>query len=252
MIAERMKQAIGRIVTCALAPLIALVLAIPAAAAEGTDDDLNFYVQYNAGATWVPNQSLTAADASGTNKVTGQRMSGHTEQNIGFAVGGAIGTRFLDFFRGELEYMYRQSEVTNFSVQGGNSDASGDVSLMTVMLNGYFEYDLDIGFVPYVGLGIGWGMVKLDAKNRELPESAKPESKDAVFAYSLMAGGSIPINEVLDIQIGYRYIRTTESRIDTGFTDKSNPPPALIETRSRRFDYEYDAHEGIVGLRLNF
>jgi OOP family OmpA-OmpF porin len=235
-----MKKALGLSITCALA----LFLASPSLAV-----DREFYVQYNGGATYVPNQNLTNADATGVSNTTGQQFSGSTDQEWGFNVGGAIGMRFLEHFRGELEYMYRENEVDNFAIQGGPSGASGDVDVMTVMANVYFEYDLDIGVVPYVGFGIGWAQLHLEAKNSEFPERSRFDSSDSVFAYNLLVGGSYPMNEVVDLSLGYRYLGTTDSEVNNSL---SNPNVTPTTRRSARMDYEYDAHEVVFGIRFNF
>jgi len=241
----RLSITCARAITFASALFLVGILASPSLAA----DDRGFYVQYNAGAVHVPNQNLTNADASGVSNTTGQKFSGHTDQNPGFAVGGAIGARFLEHFRAEVEYMYRESEVTSFSIQTGPSSADGDVDMSTIMANVYAEYDFEIGILPYVGIGIGWGSLHLNAKNREVPELSRIDGRDSVFVYSVMAGGSYPVNEMVDLTFGYRYLRTTDSEMKNSLSVPSVTPTAR---RARRLDYEYDAHEGVVGLRFNF
>jgi opacity protein-like surface antigen len=66
-----------------------------------------------------------------------------------------------------------------------------------------------------------------------------------------MAGGSYPINDVLDISLGYRYIATTDPKVNSKLTNpQPNDPPD--EKVARRLEAEFDAHEVVVGLRFNF
>jgi opacity protein-like surface antigen len=237
-----------------VAPSIALSFALIFFAVSSAAADNDIYIQYSGGATYLPNQNLTAADASGTDAF-GNRFSGHANSNMGFNVGGAIGMRFYEYFRAELEYVYRENETDKMSIQGElPRDASGHIGLMTVMANGYIDYDLGLKVVPYIGVGIGWGYVDFDNKNHGLPEQVAVEGNDSVFAWSLMAGGSYPVNEVMDISLGYRYIATTDPRVNSSLVDRAivDPTTGNPKRRARRLDAEYDAHEGVFAVRFNF
>jgi OOP family OmpA-OmpF porin len=239
MIGQRIKALAG-IATSAflLGALCVPLIALPSAAA---DSDL--YVEYSGGASFVPDQRLIGKDLSGRN------LSGQAETDTGFNVGGAFGKRFHEHFRAELQLTYRQNEVENFSLQNEPDNARGHsyMGLLAVMTNGYVDWDLGIGVIPYVGAGIGWGLLEIDAKNAQGDLKSKIEGEDSVFVWSLMLGGSYPINEVLDISLGYRYIATTDGDINARTTS-----PLPENNGSRRIEAEYDAHEAVLGLRFNF
>lgn len=226
MITDRMINTFVGIATLALA----LSIALPSAA------DSNIYIEYSGGASFVADQSLSGADASGA------LLMGRASSNIGFNFGGAVGTRFLKYFRSEIQVSYRQNEVENLSLQGESNNASGHISLLAVMVNGYFDYDLGIGFVPYIGVGVGWGSVEIDAKSDAGAFTSQVEGEDSVFTYSVMAGASYPINEILDLSLGYRYIATTDPTINS----------SISAVGARRLDAEFDSHEIVFGLRFNF
>ncbi len=248
MIAGRMIRALGVLTPCAIALSIALSLAMPSSAAES-----GLYVEYSGGASFVPNQRIIGASSS-------VDFEGRAESDVGFNVGGAIGGRFYEYFRGELQFTYRENEVTSMPIKGQRSPADGHIGLMTVMANGYVDYDLGIGVVPYFGVGIGWGRLELDAKNRSDfagPDQTSIEGADSVFAWSLMVGGSYPVNEVLDISLGYRYIATTDADVNSTITDIGEGVsfPTLDDPSvsvARRLETEFDAHEVVLGLRVNF
>ena len=244
MIADRMighkVKALGGITTCAflLAASCVLFLAMPSAAA---DSDL--YVEYSGGASFVPDQRLIGNDSSGKN------LSGQLETDTGFNVGAALGKRFNEHFRSELQLTYRNSEVENMSLQneGDNARGHSKVQLLAVMVNGYVDWDLGVGVIPYIGAGIGWGHLWIDAKNGPGTVKSKIEGDDSVFTWSLMTGGSYPVNDVLDVSLGYRYIGTTKAKINSRTTS-----PIPENNGSRRLEAEYDAHELMLGLRFNF
>lgn len=236
---------VGGIATCALL-LCALCIAHPSVAADDTDDaDASnlFYVEYSGGLTITPNQRIIGNDSSGSD------LSGRVESDAGFNVGLAFGKRFFEHFRADIQLTYRENEVSNLSLRREPDNASGHIGLLAIMANGYVDWDLGIGVVPYFGAGMGWGSVEIEAKNRAAMQT-KISGRDSVFAWSLMAGGSYPVNEVLDLSLGYRYIATTKPKINSSITDPQPTPPAIKS--SRRLEAEYDAHEVVVGLRFNF
>jgi len=225
----RMIKALGGITICALAASIPL----PSAAA---DTDPGLYVQYSGGVSFVRNQNLKGNDSSGSS------LSGHSEQDTGFNFGLALGKRFFEHLRGDIEFTYRRSEVDALSLQGEPDNASGSLGVFALMANAYVDWDLDIGVVPYAGFGIGWASVDYDAKNNAGALKAKVDGRDSVFAWSLMTGGSYPVTEVLDLSLGYRYFATTDPKINSNVKNLG----------SRRLEGEYDSHEIVLGLRFNF
>lgn len=238
------------IVACAFALSVAFV-ALPSAAGER-----DLYIEYSGGASFVPNQDLKGADKSGSD------LSGELESNVGFHFGAAIGKRFTEHLRADLQLTYRQNEVTNMSLRKEADKSQGHIGMLAIMANGYVDWDFGIGVIPYLGAGIGWGSVEIDAKNQGVLRS-KIEGRDSVFAWSIMAGGTYPINEYLDLSLGYRYIATTDPDINTGLSepnpdppppadpDDPNPPTSLIGS-SRRLEAEFDSHEIVLSLRFNF
>ena len=236
---------VGDIATCALL-LCALCIAHPSFAADDADaseDSGLFYVEYSGGLSVTPNQRIIGNDSSGSD------LSGRVESDAGFNVGLAFGKRFFEHFRADIQLTYRENEASYLSLRGEPDNASGHIGLLAVMANGYVDWDLGIGVIPYFGAGMGWGSVDIEAKNRAAMQT-KISGRDSVFAWSLMAGGSYPLNEVLDLSLGYRYIATTDPKINSSITDPQPTPPAIKS--SRRLEAEYDAHEVVVGLRFNF
>ncbi len=229
-------HAFSRIAVALFVVLFAAALTLPAVAAEPQNESPKIYVEYNGGYSWIPNQRLTGADPSGAN------LDGRADSGSGFNVGGAIGAKFKKYFRAELAINYRQSEVRRARVQRERRMASGQISLLAILVNGYVDLDFGQPVIPYVGIGIGYGSAEIDAKNRADALQLRIEGRDSVFAWNVMTGISVPVNEVLDLSLGYRYIATENTRINS----------SIRNLGARRLDSEFDAHEAVMGLRFSF
>ncbi|MEE8165651.1 MAG: outer membrane beta-barrel protein, partial [Myxococcota bacterium] len=193
------------------------------------------YLEYSAGIAIVPYQNLTGAIASSAGQ------SGRIEPKPGYTVGAAIGMPFLKLFRAEIALNYRSSDINEMAVQPGARGANGDISLFSAMANGYVDYDLDLGVVPYLGFGVGYGRLKLRADNRDARFAIR--DKASVFVWNIMVGGTLPYSDTVDFTAEYRYLASS----DFDFGSLSS---ATDGTRTdSRFDSEYDAHELVFGMR---
>lgn len=252
MIAERMSKALVILASCAV------TLCIPLTPLTAVAADNELYLEYSGGATYVPYQRLIGANPAP------ESFEGRTESDFGFNVGGAIGMRFHENFRADLQLGYHRTEVDRMPIKGQRPPAQGYTALLSVMANGYVDYDLGIGVIPYFGAGIGWGRLEIDAKNQSEfggPLQTSVEGRDHVFTWSLMIGGTYPVNDLIDLSFGYKYIATTDADInstgrDIGFLDEglANQPDIAIPTvyTSRRIETEYDAHEAVFAIRYKF
>jgi len=228
--------ALTTLLACLALTLPGAALAQEADGGEADDRIVMPYVEYRAGVSFVPNQNVKGADATGSN------LWGSARMQEGYNVGGAAGVRFLEFFRAEVAVDFRQNDVEDLGVVGGNTNARGDVSLMTAMLNGYFDYDLGVGVIPFVGAGVGYGLFRFDAESPQIQVS----DKDSVVAWNFMIGGTYPFSDVTDVSLGYRYLATEDLRFKSRF--RTGP----TTTAPRRVESEYDAHELFLALRFKF
>lgn len=202
------------------------------------------YIEYMAGVSFIPYQTVQGADGSGAG------LMGRAEPKLpGYFFGGAVGTRFMEHFRGELSLGFRSSEVENIAIQGETSDSKGDLDMFSVMANAYYDFDLGIGVVPWIGAGIGWGMPRLDVQNKSTTMQLSIDDTDSVFVWNAMVGATVPFNEVTSLSLGYRYIQTEDISYESRVT---NTVPATPTSVARRLDFEFDAHEVYLGLRFSF
>ena len=155
-----------------------------------------------------PEPSVTPSELN-----IGPGYSGELSFDGGWAIGVALGVS-MESYRLEGEFEYRSSDAEA-------SGASGDETLKTLslMANGYYDFQTDSAFTPYIGAGIGFA--KHDIGDED----------DTVFAYQGTIGAAYAIGPTTDLDFAYRYFATAD------------PDFGGIEL-------EYDSHNFSVGLRF--
>jgi opacity protein-like surface antigen len=99
----------------------------------------------------------------------------------GAVVGGGIGYRFSDSIRTDLTVDWSG----DYTVAPG-----AELSLTTVMANGYLDWANDTSFTPYVGLGAGYAFV---------------DGGNDGFAIGAAAGVAVDLTNNLAVDVGYRF-----------------------------------------------
>jgi len=182
------------------------------------------YVSVNAGVA-------IANDSDGTDSAP-PATSFTVESDAGFAVGAAGGYSFGDA-RGEVEIAYQKNNLDQQTVSGTPTELTGDTTLLSVLVNGYYDFDTGSPFTPFVSGGIGFAKFNInDAKAVGSPNPATNDD-DTVFAYQLGAGVDYAINEEVSLGVKYRYLGTTDPEFDTVTID-------------------YSGHNVLVGVRTSF
>ncbi len=207
---------------------------------DGDGPNYKNYFEFSAGVSFIPNQTVKAGSLMG-------RIEPHTDaKRRGFNIGGAFGRQITDLFRAEFAVSYRESGIDAVSLGGAGVNADGNIALLAVMLNGYVDLSpevigVDLGVIPYVGFGIGYGELQVDI--RETATNAFDlDGLESVFVYNAMVGGRIPITDVVELSLGYRYIATTQ-------TDEAR---VTILGITQNLEAEFDAHEVSAGMRFLF
>lgn len=196
---------------------IALVLALALLHAAVARAD-GAYLALEVGPAFFPDSDLSRGSASGD-----------LSYDPGFHVGGAIGVRALDVVRGELGLSYRRADTDQLEEGGSSDGVSGDVGIFASMANGYLDCAfLDLPVTPYVGAGLGVGVVLADFE----VGGTRVEDADTQFAYNVMGGVSYDANGVV-FSAGYRYFATTDADIEG-------------------VDTEIDVHEVTFGVRYEY
>lgn len=161
-----------------------------------------------------------------TNPFTGFPASGKLKYSTGINGGGQIGYRY-DKFRSEAQFLFNQNnfntvQVGNLSLTAANANSTtstasflGHTSFIAGMFNTYYEFykeEVEVKFVPYVGLGIGYAQVS-NSVQLFYEERQVFERNDTAYAPigQVIAGLSYFFNDVRSISVDYRYTTTPKN-----------------------------------------
>ncbi len=143
-----------------------------------------------------------------------------------------------DGFRVEGSVSYRESDVDEVTSGGVALIGAGDANLTAIMANVYYDFDLGIPVKPYLGVGIGVGIIEVNSDDSAV---LKVDDDSAEFAWNIMLGAGYALNEHVDFSFGYRYLGTTDPEFD-----------ATLFGVPGTLDAEITVHEVLFGLRYNF
>ncbi|OHB37314.1 MAG: hypothetical protein A2882_05640 [Phenylobacterium sp. RIFCSPHIGHO2_01_FULL_70_10] len=138
------------------------------------------------------------------------------EADDGLIVSGGAGAHLTPNIRLEGELAYLQAD----------GDGGGDLKTTAAFLNGYYDFNPDGVWRPYVGAGVGYGSVELDGGG--------VDDDDAGLAYQFKAGLARPLGQRAIGEIGYRYVSVSEVELGAG---------------ASRLDGDFSSHAVTVGLR---
>lgn len=251
-----------------IAAIVAALIATPAAAQE-------FYGSVSVGGVMLNDSDNSGSFSSDFLTGTGTTIGNNTplpagasvgwttEFDTGYTLSAAIGRRFANGLRGEVELAYQNNDVdTHNNVQAAGipldnedvgvlisgappqgatvgaivGDGRGSVETTFLMANLYYDFTQYGAFTPYVGAGLGVGFVNVDYA----PSGVGIVNDDeTVFAYQLVAGASYDLSDRTALFVQYRY-RATED-VET----KVDLFPASLDVENRASVIE-------AGLRFNF
>lgn len=216
--------------------LVALIAGLVSASAALAVTGESAYLGLRGSFAWTED---TEADSAQTGV--------NIEDTDSFGGGAALGYEFDNGLRIEGEFFYLTSEVETFEVTkdlinvpdlvGDRFDVNGDLSVAAIMANVYYDIPLDhFAFKPYVGGGIGAAAIMADMDSGPLLVAFDETSW--TFAWQVMAGVSMPIDEGIVASAGYRYFAATETDMPDAFGDD--------------YSFSVSSHSFDVGLRFRF
>jgi opacity protein-like surface antigen len=220
-----------------------LILAPGTAGAQTAEDQLKgLYFELRGGGVL-----LDDADNSGPG-FTGDFVV-ESEFDPGLVVDGAVGYAHRSGLRGEVAFGYRTNDLDRLALveDGGlgaflglgslnglsSSDVDGEAQMISVMANGFYDFDLGNGIRPFLGAGIGAGFYDLEA---ELLGVELVDDRDTVFAYQGLAGVSYAMTRDVSVGVLYSYFATGD--------------PSLSDAAGGSFDSEYSSHSLMLSIRF--
>jgi len=199
-----------------LAIIVCLCWATAAHAMQSAQNANSFYGGAFGGLTILPDLTLSQSGFG----------SADLETDAGFVFGGVIGYKWAFGLRAEGEISYRENDMDNI----GGVPVSGDLSSLTFMANGWYDFNTGTPWIPYVGGGIGVASVSVDSPGFD--------ESDTVFAYQFGGGIGYEVNTGIVLSADYRFL---------GTSDPSFPDPGFPDIEA-----EYYSHNIMIGIRGHF
>ena len=120
-----------------------------------------------------------------------------TEYKTGYGFNIDAGYNF-DGFRLEGEFGYKAADVDKFTALGASASISGvDMTVLSYMVNGYYDVKVNAPVQPFFGVGIGVINGELDIVGNKFD--------DTVFGYQFTAGVTGAVNKNLNLDLYYRF-----------------------------------------------
>ncbi|MCZ6509256.1 MAG: outer membrane beta-barrel protein [Alphaproteobacteria bacterium] len=183
-------------------------------------------------------QGLYLSGAVGAHRTADSNVSGgsldvEAETDSGLAGLVGLGLQLgATNWRVELEGGYRESDIDNISGVG----ATGDVDVLSIMGNVFYDISLTQKLDFYLGGGLG--LADVDLSNAGTFGTATIDDNDMGWAWQLGAGAAFALNERLKLTLDYRFLNIEDLDYPTS--------PAIGE-----LDVEYRDHAIFVGLRFD-
>lgn len=190
----------------ALAGAITVMTAAMPALAD--DHSSSWYVGGSGGVTMPRNSTITGTS---TGKVDygfssgGDLAFGYKPEALNFSAGDV---------RAEIEGGYHALGLKKVVIGGvPNTNPKGDMKIMTVMANAYYDVHTSTPFTPYIGGGIGEAMLNFPKNNG----FGNTKSGDNQLAYQFMTGVSYTPESMpsTDWSLGYRYLGSSAPQFTT-------------------------------------
>ena len=184
---------------------------------------------------WYVGGGLGATFANDSD-VEGAGVNTSSELNVGAMGALSAGFGFPNGLRAEVEGAYRKNDVDSTS---GVTSGTGDIGVLSGLVNLLYDFDTGTPWTPYLGGGIGFGRLKVE--NLTLPAGFGSADDDAhALAYQGIVGVGYRLAENLQLFADYRYFATDDGNINrTGGT-------------AGTVDVDYSVHTVMAGLRLLF
>ena len=207
------------------------------------------YVSGNIGMSWMSDTEL--------DDIAGITDALDADLELGFSSGitllGAFGCDYGDYrLEGELGYQANDVDTISLSlfipdfIDGEDLDIDesvdldGDITVLSLLVNGYYDIDLGGGVELSPTVGVGVAQVSVDDVNVDMPNEV-PDDFDEIgldisettFAYQAGIGLGIPLGDNIMLDARYRYFATTD------FT--------MLAVNTN-----IESHNALLGLRVGF
>ncbi|WP_167399461.1 outer membrane beta-barrel protein [Prosthecochloris sp. ZM] len=224
--------------------LVMVFLVAVAFSATGYSADK--YISGNIGISW-----LNDYESSESRDGSFMPNTGLFEFGSGLTLAAAFGCDYGDY-RAEAEIGYQSGDVDTFAFGTGEMDPfamdmTGDISILSIMGNGYYDIALGSDVELFLMAGAGFAQVNFDdvALEEEMqgPNLALNVTEVA-FAYQIGAGLALPVSDGIMLEAKYRYFATTDFTVSDDF---DLPLNGIEDTE---WVGNIESHSAMLGMRV--
>jgi opacity protein-like surface antigen len=205
---EKMKSKL-MLLTC----IFVLLLSSTVFAAEG------LYVSGNLGLSIIRNSELNVS--------SGGTILTYDINDLGSTFSAAIGDDNGNS-RVELAFDYKSHDLSTW---GDTEVVSGDVTTLSMLVNGFYDIRSEVPVTPYIGGGIGFATINFE--NIMVNGVSVSDTDDMVFVYQIGVGIGEAINESITLDVGYRFLAISD-----------------LDPQFKGIEADYRTHNIIIGLRV--
>ena len=171
-----------------------------------------------------------ANNTQGT-ELNGNGASNELDHDTGYIGVLSLGHAYANGLRGEIELGKRSNRVNKSS----GTSTGGNSSVLSAMLNGYYDFATGTSFIPYLGAGIGVGRISVNAS----PVGANRVNSSGIgLGLQGIAGVGYQLDNNWTSSLEYRYYTLQNAEVNL--------------SNSNRVDADYYSHSIMVGLRYTF
>jgi opacity protein-like surface antigen len=207
------------------------------------------YVSGMGGISWMQNMKLDEVYQDTSNR------SINYDLGSGINILGAIGCDYGNYrFEAEVGYQRNNLKTGSEFLNGTPNtfygspvspyDMKGDVSVLSLMANGYYDLDLGSKVELYATTGVGVAQVSFLDENDVANADPGYTGHETALAWQVGAGLAAPIADHVKLDLRYRYFATTDFTFSEG--------AGAAAQSNYTYNTNVSSHSVLLGLRVDF
>lgn len=124
-------------------------------------------------------------------------------EDMGLSAGGTIGRDNGYRFSGAVGYDFRIARIEGEFGWQQTDALNKDITVITGMLNAYYDFRTGTAFTPF--LGAGFGIANVDFNTLDIPPLGRVDQSESTWAWQTMGGISYALDYRSEIHAMYRY-----------------------------------------------
>lgn len=100
-----------------------------------------------------------------------------------------------------------QDLLSKGKVLSADMEFDRGISSLALMVNGYYDFDTETAWKPFIGSGIGYALMQV--------EGWTTHHDDGVYAHQVMAGCGYSLSQKVTIDLQYRFYATEDPEFNT-------------------------------------